>query len=222
MGTWQPPPNSASAARSAVTVKLVAGSLRKATAAMVSASSLRVSMPSEPCPAAGQNSFGSSRSLTHSVLPRRSRPAAARRMASTWPSASLRRRVSTLPRNSTASMSGRRALSWARRRWLLVPTTAPCGSSAKDKNFTETSASRGSTLGGVAARAKGAGSSVGKSLREWTARWTRPSARASSISLVNMPLEPTWAKVTSWSRSPVVLMISISTSWPWPRRRLAM
>ena len=29
-----------------------------------------------------------------------------------------------------------------------------------------------------------------------------------------MPLEPTWAKVTSCRRSPVVLMISISTAWP--------
>ena len=72
----------------------------------------------------------------------------------------------------------------------------------------------GSTRGGVAASAKGSGSSVGRSLSECTARSTRPAASASSISLVNMPLEPTWAKVTSCSRSPVVLMISISTSWP--------
>ena len=54
MGTWQPPPSAARAARSAVTAKRVAGSSRKAMAAMVSASSLRVSMPSEPWPAAGQ------------------------------------------------------------------------------------------------------------------------------------------------------------------------
>src|SRR6202041_2822862 len=57
-----------------------------------------------------------------SVFPSRSRPAAASKTASPCPSASLRSRVSTFPRNSTASMSGRSALSCALRRWLLVPT----------------------------------------------------------------------------------------------------
>ena len=39
--------------------------------------------------------------------------------------ASLRRRVSTLPRSSTTSTSGQRARSWAARRSELVPTRAP-------------------------------------------------------------------------------------------------
>ena len=39
-----------------------------------------------------------------------------------------------------------------------------------------------------------------------------PSASASSISLVNMPLVPTLARATSVILSPVVLMILISTS----------
>ena len=58
MGTWQPPPSAASAARSAVTAKRVSAWSRNATASMVAASSLRVSMPSAPWPAAGQKSLG--------------------------------------------------------------------------------------------------------------------------------------------------------------------
>ena len=86
--------------------------------------------PANPVPPPGRSLSGSSRWRTHSVFSSRSRPAAASRIASTCPSASLRRRVSTLPRNSTASTSGRSSLSCARRRWLLVPTFAPAGSEA--------------------------------------------------------------------------------------------
>ena len=166
--------------------------------------------------------LGSSRSRIQSVRPSRSRPAAASKIASTWPAPSLRRRVSTLPRNSMASISGRSALSCARRRELLVPTFAPCGSDARLMYLTETNASRGSTRGGTAARANCSGRSVGRSLSECTARCTRPLARASSISLVNIPLEPTCANVISCRRSPVVLIISISTVWPCERSRSAM
>ncbi len=79
--------------------------------------------PQRPLPCCRTKILGSSRSRTHSVFSSRSSPAAASRIASTCPSASLRNRVSTLPRNSTASISGRSAFSCARRRWLLVPTT---------------------------------------------------------------------------------------------------
>src|SRR5438270_391780 len=47
------------------------------------------------------------------------------------------------------------------------------------------------------------------------------SARASSISLVNMPLVPTLANDTSRILSPVVLMISISTAWLFSRSNAA-
>jgi len=49
------------------------------------------------------------------------------------------------------------------------------------------------------------------SLQEWTARCTRPSSSASSISLVNRPFEPIFESDTSVIRSPVVWMISIET-----------
>ena len=64
----------------------------------------------------------------------------------------------------------RSAFNCARRRWLLVPTARPGGSSARLAYFTETNTSRGSTRAGVAASAKAAGSSVGRSLSECTAK----------------------------------------------------
>src|ERR1019366_1588616 len=66
------------------------------------------------------------------------------------------------------------------------------------------------------------GRSVGRAFKEGTARSTRPAARASSISLVNMPLVPTMARATSVILSPVVWMISISTSWPRARNSAEM
>ena len=119
-------------------------------------------------------------------------------------------------------IAGRSAFNCARRRWLLVPTRAPRGKSASLAYFTDTNTSLGSTLLGVAASAKGSGSSVGKSFKECTARSTLPSASASSISFVNIPFDPTCANVTSCSRSPVVLMISIATLCPSARSSPAM
>ena len=78
----------------------------------------------------------------------------------------------------------------------------------------EQKTSRGFSRLVIAAISNPGGSSVGRSFRLCTARSTRPSASASSISLVNMPLVPTLARATSVILSPVVLMISISTSWP--------
>ena len=58
------------------------------------------------------------------------------------------------------------------------------------------------------------GNSVGRSFRLCTARSARPSSSASSISLVNRPLAPTWASGTSVILSPVVLMISMRLGYP--------
>src|SRR5215472_3735304 len=88
-------------------------------------------------------------------------------------------------------------------------------------NFTEMKASRGSSRCMMAARSNSAPSSVGTSFMLWTARSMRPSASASSISLVNIPLVPTLARATSRILSPVVLMISISTTCPCSPRSAA-
>ena len=53
MGTWQPPPRPASAARSAVTALRVSASSNLARMPHVTASAARASMPIAPCPAAG-------------------------------------------------------------------------------------------------------------------------------------------------------------------------
>ena len=60
-------------------------------------------------------------------------PARASTMASYWPSSSLRRRVSTLPRMGTKCRSGRTARRNAARRALLVPTRAPAASSSSPR-----------------------------------------------------------------------------------------
>src|SRR5579862_1344024 len=95
------------------------------------------------------------------------------------------------------------------------------------EKFREQKASRGSCRSVIAAISNPGGSSVGRSFKEWTARSTRPAARASSISLVKIPLPspplvPTIASGTSVILSPVVWMISISTSWPRARKRAEM
>src|SRR5260370_15406 len=82
-------------------------------------------------------------------------------------------------------------------------------------------ASRGSSRFMIAARSNSGASSVGTSFMLCTARLMRLSARASSISLVNLPLVPTLASATSVILSPVVLMISIETSCPCSRSRAA-
>jgi hypothetical protein len=57
-------------------------------------------------------------------------PAAASTMASYWPSSSLRRRVSRLPRSGSMLQVGPQRRSSTTRRRLEVPTTAPCGRSS--------------------------------------------------------------------------------------------
>src|SRR5215472_1146075 len=99
MGTWQPPPRLLSRARSHVVAARASGSLRNASSSRVFTSPSQISMPSAPCPAAGHITSAGMISLINSVFPRRFRPAEARIMASYSPCSSLRRRVSTLPRN---------------------------------------------------------------------------------------------------------------------------
>ena len=92
--------------------------------------SSRVSTASAPCPTAGHMTAGSSNSVMRFSQPRRRSPAEASTIASYWPSSSLRKRVSTLPRMSSISKSGRSARSCAARRSELVPTRAPAARSA--------------------------------------------------------------------------------------------
>ena len=73
---------------------------------------------------------GASHSVMRSCHPIRTKPAPATHSASQSPRTSLARRVSRLPRIGIGRRSGRRALSCAARRGLLVPTRAPGGSSA--------------------------------------------------------------------------------------------
>ena len=164
-----------------------------------------------------------------SCQPRRLSPATAKTTASHSPRMALSMRVSRLPRISIMFRSGRRALSWARRRRLPVPTRAPSGKSASEDMPGPTRASRTSSRSGVATRARSGCIWVGRSFRLWTAKSMCPASRASSRALVKTPVPP---KLRSEPvvASPVVRMIEISmsspscsaskrlrTSWAWTR-----
>ncbi len=164
----------------------------------------RISIASAPCPAAGHIRSTGMTCRSSSVRPSLRSPAAARMMPSYSPDSSLRRRVSTFPRSGCTVNSGLMALSCASRRKLLVPTRAPFGESSIEEYFTEQKASRGSSRTGTAAIVNCSDSSVGKSFRLCTARSMWFSARASSISFINIPFEPTLARATSVILSPVV------------------
>ena len=75
-----------------------------------------------------------------------------------------------------------------------------------------TRASRGSARWEKATRGNSGGISMGRSLLEWTVKSTRPSRRARSSSLTNSPLPPIWLRGRSKMRSPVVFMVTSSTS----------
>ncbi len=188
----------------------------------VAASSARDSMAMMPCPTAGMNASASSVSVAASARPSRLRPASASNVASTSPASSLRRRVSTLPRNDTTARSGRSRFTSACRRSDAVPTTAPAGSSPSDFDLRLMKTSRGSSRGSTAVMMRPSGSAVGMSLAECTARSTSPAASASSISLVNSPLPPTSDSGRSRMASPVVRMIRTSMrsgARPWAAAR---
>ena len=78
----------------------------------MSSRSVRHSMPTMPWPIAGSMSCGARRARIRDSSPRRSSPAAASTVASQAPASSLARRVSTLPRSTTTSRSGRRWRNW--------------------------------------------------------------------------------------------------------------
>src|SRR5437667_4226178 len=172
-----------------------------------------------PWPGAGTNSSGSSTSVASPRRPSRSRPAAARTIASQLPWRSLRIRVSTLPRRSWSTRSGRSAATWARRRRLVVPTREPAGSLLSSRPALERRASRGSARSSTAQRRRPGGRAVGTSLRLWTARSISPASMASSISLRKAPLPPTASRRRSWTRSPVVVIRWIVAWWPRPASR---
>ncbi len=168
----------------------------------------------------------------------RTNPAAASSVASiSVESRSFWSRVPTLPRKGTTSRSGRAAFTAAARRVLLVANTAPRGSSATvrpggpkngsrrpgDQSASAAVArtvsdrysrtSRTSSRGGVAARHRPSGNSVGRSFRLWTARSASSDNKATSSSLVNKPrgrAESGFDKLAVGSRSPVVLMMRSS------------
>ena len=145
-----------------------------------------------------------------SARPRRRSPAQASSVASATPSSSLRSRVSTLPRIGTTLRSGRTCSTCACRRSDEVATTAPGGRSISEATLRLMKASRTSSRGSRQAIVRPAGSSVGMSFMECTARSISPASRASSSSLVNRPLPPASASGRSWMRSPVVLMTRTS------------
>ena len=193
-------------ARSASVACLVDWSFKKLSIALTSVLSVRHSIAKAPCPTAGKQKLWGIISLIRSVYPRRVNPAAARIIASIWPSSSFRRRVSTLPRKSTIFRSGRAAKSWALRRRLEVPRTAPCGSVSIEAYLLLTKASPALARLVTAVKHRPSGRIVGISFRLWTARSISPSRRAVSSSLVKSPLPPILASGTSRIRSPLVMI----------------
>ena len=124
IGVRQVAPSPSTSARSAVRQVRAGGSVSAPAAAATGASSVRASSARHPWPGAGTSSGSRTPSAPR---PSRSSPACASTSAAKSPSARRRRRVSTLPRSSRTSRSGRSASSWARRRRLLVPTARAVG-----------------------------------------------------------------------------------------------
>ena len=210
----QLPPMARLTARSADTVSQVSVCTSGRRASTKSWRSVRISMPRAPWPAAGNISVGAKTWRIRAPSSRRLSPAAASTMPAYWPSSSLRSRVSRLPRRGSMRRSGRSARISTVRRRLDVPTTAPCGRSARLANWGETKASRGSSRSITQASAKPSGRSMGTSLRECTARSARPSSSAVSSSFTNRPLPPTLLRDRSRIWSPLVVIPSSVTWWP--------
>ena len=137
--------------------------------------------------------------------PSLARPAAATTTPSHSGPPTLPRRVPTLPRMGTTSMSGRRDFSSAVRLGLPVPILAPGGSSDSGVAHLSMSASLGSCRGTLPAMTRPSGSSLARSFALWTARSMSPFSSAISISLANAPL-PRLTRAASFLRSPPVVM----------------
>ena len=143
-------------------------------------------------------------------------------IASYWPSSSLRSRVLTLPRNGSTCKSASRSRSCASRRRLDVPIRAPPGRLARSRKWFDTKASRGSSRAPIAASTKPSGISIGTSFSEWTARSARPSAIATSSSLMKRPLPPMSASGRSTISSPrVVIPMRLTAQSGWSAARRA-
>ena len=222
--------------RSAVTSARVppSSSIRRRSASAAGASS-RHSTPTAPCPGAGTQADTGSASEMRSPKPTRSSPAHASTIASYWPSSTLRRRVSTLPRMGSKVAPGSRRWSWVMRRMLLVPRhgveprmadTASIVRGTPACRAGSTSASHGVARGRNAAMTSPGGSTTGRSLVLCTARSIDPASSASSISLTNRRLPAPSSGVVSASgaalaRSPDVRMTTISLGSPRASSRRA-
>ncbi len=161
-------------------------------------------------PAAGTNPLPLRAPPASPRRPRRSRPAAASTSTSTSPAACLRSRVSTFPRSSTTSRSGRSASSCARRRSALVPTRAPSRTCVSRGSPTSTSAA--SARRGAATIAVPVASSPGTSLAECTAISIAPAVSAASSAPTQRDLSP-----RPRSTSPAVVIGTISLAAPSSR-----
>ena len=134
IGVWHEPSRPARKARSAASRRPVSGCGSRASSAATARRRRRAARPRSP-PA--RRRAASPRARSAARRRRRCPAAAARPWRGRSPPprlrASLRSRVSTLPRNSTTARSGRRWRSCARRRRLEVPTTPPAGSAASER-----------------------------------------------------------------------------------------
>src|SRR6266540_2738865 len=139
--------------------------------------------------------------------PSRSRPAAASTTASSPRSPRLRRRVSTFPRRGSMDSRGSRARSCAFLRADAVPIRIPGRSSSAPQ-----SASRASSRARKAPIARPSVAVEVMSFAEWIATSTRPSSKASSISLTKTPRAPISPNGYERSRSPVVVIGTRATS----------
>jgi len=213
-GTLQSPSRRIKNARSAAALASASAQARAATSCEME-SSLRPSIARIPCATAGNITSVEILSPIRSDNPSRSSPALASTTASSDCSSILRNRVGTFPRSGTISRSGRYARSSATRRTLPVPTRAPSRRPASVvPGSRPTSASRGSARSGNAMSDKPSGTVAGRSFALCTAMSARPPRSASSISFTKRPLPPIFASDTSWIRSPVVLIVTNSTSTP--------
>ena len=107
--------------------------------------------------------------------------------------------------------SGRILANWDLRRRLLVPTLAPWGSSRQLVQVLEIKASNGFSRLVMMPMCSPSGRSAGTSFMLCTAMSTSLLSRASSISLTNSPLPPTFARGTSVILSPLVMIFTSST-----------
>ena len=212
-GALHPPPRRCRYARSASTAACVDGSSIACTRARVSSSSARVSMPSAAWPTAGSISSNENTCVALSWSPRRVRPAIANTTASYSPVSTLRMRVSTLPRISAGSTSGRIARICTARRPLPVPMRAPGQDRRSGTPPDDTSASRGSARSGTAASTRPGASVAGRSFRLCTAMSASPDRNASSIAFVNTPRPPISAS-GAVERSPSVWISRSSSLTP--------